>query len=180
MPSSQKIIAQTQKWVTDVVVGCHFCPFAAAVIKQQKVHYVVEQHTSMKTSIQALLRELTRLDTDSTIETSFLIFPHAFEHFNDFLALAASADKLLKRQGYIGIYQIASFHPLYQFADAEENDAANYTNRSIYPMLHLLREASVAEAVAQYKNSEDIPAINIQFAREKGLSAMQKLREDCI
>jgi uncharacterized protein len=179
MPTSHKIIAQTKKWIADVVVACHFCPFAAQVIKEKKVHYEVDAHTTMDSCMSAFLRELTRLDDDNDIETTFLIFPKAFAQFSDFLGLVALAEKLLKRKGYVGIYQLASFHPLYQFNGSNDHDAANYTNRSVYPMLHLLREASIDKALERYKNPEDIPAANIAFAQEKGLSAMNKLRESC-
>ncbi|MGR8941808.1 MAG: DUF1415 domain-containing protein [Gammaproteobacteria bacterium] len=160
-------------------VGCHFCPFAAQVIKQKKVHYEVETGKGSDICMEALLRELIRLDNDAGIETSFLIFPHTFTQFDDFLDLVSLAEALLKQNGYVGIYQLASFHPLYQFANSPEDDAANYTNRSVYPMLHLLREAGIHKALAHYKNPENIPSANIDFAREKGLSFMEKLRETC-
>lgn len=180
MPTAQKIIAQTRQWIADVVVACHFCPFAARVLKEKKVHYEVNTHTAIESCISALLHELTRLDGDNSIETTFLIFPEAFSEFADFLGLLALAEKLLKQKRYVGIYQLASFHPLYQFAGSPENDAGNYTNRSLYPMLHLLREASISKALQQYKNPENIPLANIAFAQEKGSSSMQKLRESCL
>jgi uncharacterized protein len=180
MPNSAKIIAQTQKWIADVVVACHFCPFAAQVIKAQKVHYQVATDSAMESSLSELMRELRRLDDDNSIETTFLIFPEAFAQFDDFLGLVALAEKQLKQKRYVGIYQLASFHPLYRFADATDHDAANYTNRSVYPMLHLLREASIDKALEQFKNPENIPATNIALARAIGLAAMNKLRESCL
>jgi hypothetical protein len=180
MVSSRQIIDQTKKWINDVVVGCNFCPFAARVVKQQTVHYKVETGTSLNICIDSLLQELTRLDNETNIETTFLIFPNAFERFDDYLDLVSLAEQLLKQKGYEGIYQLASFHPLYQFAGSPDNDAANYTNRSVYPMLHLLREASIDNALAQYKNPEDIPQRNINFAREKGLTYMKMLRDACL
>lgn len=178
-PSRQHIINQTQRWIDDVVVACHFCPFAARVIQQKKVHYEVETSTDSDRWMAAILCELTRLDNDPEIETSFLIFPFTLARFDDFLDLVALAEMLLKQHGYAGTYQLASFHPLYRFAGSPENDAANYTNRSLYPMLHVLREASIDKALEHYENPEDIPAANIDFAREKGLSFMEKLRDDC-
>ncbi len=179
MATSHKIIGQTKKWIADVVVACHFCPFAAQVIKEQKVHYEVDTHIAVDGCMDAVLRELIRLDGDNNIETTFLIFPEAFARFDDFLDLVTLAEKLLKRKGYAGIYQLASFHPLYRFAGSTDSDAANYTNRSVYPMLHLLREASIDKALEHYKNPEDIPAANIAFAQGKGLSSMKTLRESC-
>lgn len=179
MSTSQIIIEQTKKWIADVVVACHFCPFAAQVIKEKKVHYEVVTETAMESCLSTVLRELTRLDDDNTIETTFLIFPEAFAQFDDFLSLVALAEQRLKQKRYGGIYQLASFHPLYRFAGSTDNDAANYTNRSLYPMLHLLREASIDRALEQYKNPENIPAANIALARSKGLATMNKLRESC-
>ena len=89
------------------------------------------------------------------------------------------AERLLKQKGYEGIYQLASFHPLYRFAGTDDNDAANFTNRSLYPMLHLLREESIEKALQHYKEPESIPEYNIHFAREKGLVYMKMLRDAC-
>jgi hypothetical protein len=83
----------------------------------------------------------------------------------------------LKRNGYEGVYQVASFHPLYLFVNSDENDPANYTNRSIYPMLHLLREESIDKALENYKEPESIPIRNVNFARDKGLTYMKLLRD---
>lgn len=163
-----------------MVVACHFCPFAAQVIKAEKVHYEVNANSAMDSCMSAVLRELTRLDDDNNIETTFLIFPEAFSEFADFLGLVTLAEKLLKQKRYVGIYQLASFHPLYQFAGSLENDAANYTNRSVYPMLHLLREASIEKALEHYVNPDNIPVANIAFARREGLPAMKKLRDSCL
>ena len=120
------------------------------------------------------------MDEDVHTETSFIIFPNTFQQFNDYLDIVAVAEKLLEQNGYEGIYQVASFHPLYLFAGSTENDAANYTNRSVYPMLHLLREASIDKALQNYKHPGNIPDTNINFAREKGLLYMKMLRDACL
>ena len=173
----EQIIDITKKWIIDVVIGCNFCPFAANVVKQKTIFYKVEEDTDIETCLDSFAQEMERLDNDSTIETSLLIFPNAFQQFDDYLDLLSLAEKLLKRKGYEGIYQLASFHPLYLFANSDENDPANYTNRSIYPMLHLLREESIDKALANYKDPESIPARNINFAKEKGLAYMKMLRD---
>ena len=90
------------------------------------------------------------------------------------------AETLVEEEDYEGIYQVASFHPDYCFADAEIDDPANYTNRSIYPMLHILREASVTNAVDNYPDVEGVPERNMAFSREKGLKYMQLLRAACM
>jgi len=111
---------------------------------------------------------------------TFLIFPGSFKQFDEYLDMVALAEKLVKQHGYEGIYQLASFHPLYLFADSSPDDPANYTNRSVYPMLHLLREESIDKALAHYDKPENIPVRNISFAREKGLVYMKMLRDACL
>lgn len=180
MDSTNQIISQTKKWITDVVVGCNFCPFAARELKQNKVHYHVEPATKLDVCLQSFLQECIRLDNDEMIETTLLIFPNAFQSFDEYLDLVSLAEKLISKKGYKGIYQVASFHPLYCFADSSADDAANYTNRSIYPMLHLLREESIEQALKRYADPEQIPLRNIRFAREKGILYMKMLRDACL
>ena len=174
---SEQIIDRTKKWIVDVVIGCNFCPFAANVVKQQTIFYKVEESNEMDACLDSFVHEMERLDNDEGIETCLLIFPNAFQKFDDYLDLLSLAEDRLKRNGYEGIYQVASFHPLYLFANSEEEDPANYTNRSIYPMLHLLREASIDKALENYKDPESIPLRNINFAKEKGLAYMKMLRD---
>lgn len=179
MITAEKVIEQTKKWIIDVVIGCNFCPFAAQVIKRQTVFYRVEMATDAAVCLESFLYEVTRLDEDEAIETSFLIFPNSFKTFNSYLVMVSVAEKLLKQKGYNGIYQVAGFHPQYKFAGAPDNDAANFTNRSVYPMLHLLRESSIDKALEHYDDPESIPDNNISFAREKGVIYMKMLRDSC-
>jgi len=180
MNTNEQIINETKKWINDVVVGCNFCPFAANAVKRLSVHYQVEDSISLSVCMDSFLQETARLDNERNIETSFLIFPNAFKNFDDYLDIVANAESALKQKGYEGIYQLASFHPLYLFAGTTEKDAANYTNRSVYPMLHLLREESIDKALENYTKPEDIPDRNINFAREKGLTYMKMLRDACL
>jgi uncharacterized protein len=179
MDTSSLIIEQTKKWIIDIVVGCNFCPFAAKEVKAGSIHYEVSAVTDMGECLSVLLKECERLDIDHHIETTFIIFPGAFPEFDKYLNLVTLAEKLLNKQGYEGVYQVASFHPLYCFEGSPENDAANYTNRSPYPMLHLLREEKVEQALARYPRPEQIPERNILFAREKGEAYMKMLRDTC-
>jgi uncharacterized protein len=178
--SSALVIDQTKKWITDVVIACNFCPFAAKEVKQNTIHYQVEYGTDAKVCLASFLQECVNLDNDAASETTLLIFPDGFAKLNDYLDLVSLAEKLLKKNGYEGIYQVAGFHPLYRFANAPADDAANYTNRSIYPMLHILREASIEAALLRYKNPEAIPQGNIDFARTKRTVYMKMLRDACI
>ena len=180
MKTTEQIIVQTKKWITDVVIGCNFCPFAAKEIKKQTVHYQVENRNNKAASLDAFLQECIRLDEDEDIVTTLLIFPDGFQQFDDFLDLLAAAEDLLIQNNYEGVYQVASFHPQYIFGGAPVNDAANYTNRSVYPMLHLLREVQMDEALERYPNPNNIPDNNILFAREKGVQYMKMLRDACL
>jgi uncharacterized protein len=180
MDSTENIISQTKKWIIEVVMGCNFCPFAARVIKMDTVHCQVDASSDPRTAGQSFLQECRRLDEMPAIETSLLIFPAAFSSFNTYLDLVRQAERLLKTNGYEGVYQVASFHPQYRFAGSAADDAANYTNRSPYPMLHLLREDLVEKALVSYPDPEKIPQRNIDFARQKGEVYMRLLREACL
>jgi uncharacterized protein len=175
-----KIIAQTKKWIVDVVVGCNFCPFAAREVKRGSIQYEVLNDATSKNILETTAQMFEKLDADNTIETSLLILPNDFEIFTSYLDMVEKAEKLLEKEGYEGIYQIASFHPQYLFAGSSNEDPSNFTNRSPYPMLHFLREDSVSKAVDSHPNIDDVPEQNIAFAQEKGLDYMQKLFAACI
>ena len=174
------VIEQTQKWIKTVVIDMNFCPFAAKAMLKKSIHYSVSNTQDLKSTLEILIKELRYLDTNEEIETTFLIFPNQFSGFETYLDLVATAEELIEQEGYEGTYQLASFHPDYCFEGEDKDDAANYTNRSVYPMLHLLREESITKALALYKNPELIPEHNIQLAREKGLLYMQMLRAACL
>jgi uncharacterized protein len=180
MADDLKIIEQTKNWIRVLVVGCNFCPFASRVVKQQSIHYQVEYADTQLAGKEALLTECKRLDNDASIATTLLIFPNAFPVFEDYLDFVFNAEKMMKQKRYNGIYQLASFHPLYQFADSAVDDPANYTNRSVYPMLHLLREDDITKALKHYPNAAKIPETNIDFVRGKGETYMKMLRDSCM
>lgn len=171
------IITQTQKWIANVVVGCNFCPFAAREVKNNTIFYTVETGSDKATCLKKLTTELERLDNDVAIATSFIIVPNGYANFYDYLQLVELAEKLINKLGYEGVYQVASFHPQYLFAGSADNDAANYTNRSPYPMLHLLREEQMEQALENFTEPERIPERNIAFAQQKGLAYMKALWE---
>lgn len=177
--SNHPSIQHTINWVKSVVVGLNFCPFAAKVVIQNSIRYAVVQPNDINETLATLQAELELLDKDSSIETTLVIFPDTYSDFQEYLTLMKKTEKLLTKLDYDGIYQIASFHPDYCFEGSDEDDAANYTNRSPYPMLHLLREESLSKALATFKNPESIPERNVNLAREKGLKYMQVLRTAC-
>ena len=143
MATDEEVIEQTRAWVRMVVVGSNFCPFAANELARNTIHYSVSRQTRLEDCLAVFIDECLRLDKDDQIETSLLAYPDAFYDFETYLGLVELAEDLLIEQGYEGVYQLASFHPDYRFAETAEDDPANYTNRSPYPMLHLLRESAV-------------------------------------
>ncbi len=176
MKYDQEFIGKTRAWLKLVVIGLNFCPFAKPVFDKEKIHYQVSTARALEDCLKDLIDEAERLDISSDIETSLLIFPDALESFDDFLDAVEIGDELMLAQGYEGVYQLASFHPDYCFEGSDEEDAANYTNRSPYPMLHLIREASIEKALAHYPKDPDlIPETNVKLARKLGLQKMQTL-----
>jgi hypothetical protein len=180
MQENERIILQTERWIKSVVIDLNFCPFANKVMLKKQIHYAVQYDADLKKSLEIVTYELDYLETNTEFETTFVLFPNSFLDFSAYLILVKRAERLLSKLGYDGIYQIASFHPDYCFADAEMDDVANFTNRSVYPMLHLLREESITKALKTFKNPENIPQQNIDLARQKGLHYMQMLRAACL
>ncbi len=146
----------------------------------KSIRYTVIHEANTETTLERFVQELQYLDTHQDIETTLIILPNQLEDFEKYLDLAGFAEALNTQKGYDGVYQVASFHPEYLFAGSTDDDPANYTNRSPYPMLHILREESVTRAVEHYPNTEEIPRRNIDFAKQKGLHYMQLLRASCL
>lgn len=180
MMQNEKVISQTKAWLKTVVIGLNFCPFAKPVFEQGKVHFQVSDAQSLECCLEDLTAEALRLDQNSELETTLLIYENSLQDFENFLDVVDIANDFMEEQGYEGVYQLASFHPDYCFDDSDEDDPANYTNRSPYPMLHLIREESIERALASYKNPEKIPETNIKLARELGLDKMQSLLKDTL
>jgi len=173
-------VSQTQKWLNTVIIEHSICPFAKREFVNNTIHYEIIKSDKIEQQLEQLIMNCENLDNDESIETSLLIFPDSLSNFDDYLDFVEIADALMHKQNYEGIYQLASFHPQYLFADSDENDASNYTNRSPYPMLHILREASLEKVLETYPNPENIPERNIELTRNLGLTAMQKLLSDCM
>lgn len=173
----QQVIAHTQRWLERAVIGLNLCPFAKAVHAKQQIHYAVSPavgHADIREALVAELRDLLAHDA-AVRDTTLLILPQAlpdFLAFNDFLGVA---DRTLGKLKLNGVVQIASFHPAYQFSDAAPDDMANCTNRAPYPTLHLLREDSVARAVAAFPEAESIYQRNIETLERLGPSGWQAL-----
>ena len=165
--SDDEVIASTTRWVNDFVIGLNLCPFAKAVQTKGQVRYVVSHAKSGVRLLEELQRELATLQgaDPSEVDTTLLIHPHVLEDFFDYNDFLTEVDELLQKLELEGELQVASFHPDYCFAESPADDPANYTNRSPYPMLHLLREASVTRAVDTYPDTAAIPERNVELLR---------------
>ena len=166
---------QTEKWLEHFIIGYNICPFAAKVVEDKSLYYALDNSNNVVDCLQQLIDECQRLDNDENIETTLVIYTDNFVLFDDFLDYLELANSLLAAQNYEGMYQLASFHPLYCFAEIDDGDASNYTNRSPFPMLHLIREASIEKALQSFPNPESIPARNIELTRSLGLSKLKSL-----
>jgi len=173
------IIGLVKKWVEDMVVGLNLCPFAKRELLADRVRFFVSTAKTEEQLLIDLHSELNLLNDDDGIETTLLIHPAVLLDFSDYNQFLDYAEGLLVELGLDGVYQIASFHPDYQFADTETDDVENYTNRSPYPMLHLIREQSLERAVANHPNPEQIPERNVALLRELGREKILALFDGC-
>jgi uncharacterized protein len=175
----QQLIETTLIWLKTIIIEYSICPFAKRELERGSIRFGISHDREIESCLLNLMLECDRLDTDLSIETTLLIYENAFAAFDDYLDFLELAETLLIEQGYEGVYQLASFHPEYCFEGVEQDDPANFTNRSPYPMLHLLRETSIERAVTTYPYPEKIPQRNIDLTRELGLAKMQALLAAC-
>ena len=176
MSEHSRIVECTRDWVEETVIGLNLCPFARVPQQSGRVRYVVSEARDVVELISDLLRELVALRENSveTLETTLLIHPWVLQDFHEYNDFLYDADELLERNEFSGEFQIASLHPHYQFADTHYDDAENYTNRSPYPMLHLLREDSITKALESYQDPQRIPERNIRLMEKYGAAEMKK------
>lgn len=172
---AKTLIGQTKDWLEQVVIGLNFCPFAKKEFVNNTIHYCVSWHKKMDAALTDVATELQRLEKNADIETTLVIFNQGFNSFERFLDLVDYANQLLVDLGYEGEFQIANFHPDYLFEGEPADSASHYTNRSPYPTLHLIREQSMARAVAHYPDPESIPDNNIALAEQKGISYFENI-----
>jgi uncharacterized protein len=182
-PTPEEAVAATQRWLESAVIGLNLCPFAKAVHLKGKIRWVVSAATDEAALRADLVRELEWLrDADpAQTETTLLIHPGVLADFLDFNDFLDTADEALAELDLEGELQVASFHPDYQFADSEGGsddssaDITNFTNRSPYPTLHLLRESSIEAAVAAFPDAADIYETNMKTLRALGHEGWKKL-----
>ena len=171
------IVADTVVWLEKAVIGLNLCPFAKAVHVKKQIRYVVSAANTPEQLLQELMDELQNLsDADpEQVDTTLLIHPYVLNDFLDYNEFLDVADAALEDMDLGGELQIASFHPDYQFADTDPNDIGNYTNRSPYPTLHLLREDSIERAVDAFPEASEIFDKNIATLEELGHAGWDKL-----
>ena len=177
MLDDQTVVADTVAWLERAVIGLNLCPFAKAVHVKGQIHYAVSQAASASELLADLglaLDELMALDA-AVRDTTLLIAPNGLHDFLDFNDFLADAENLLTERGLDGVFQLASFHPQYQFAGTAPDDITNFTNRSPYPLLHLLREDSIERAVQAFPEPEAIYEANMQTLRQLGHAGWQAL-----
>ena len=162
------VITRTKEWLEQVVIGLNLCPFAKAVYDRNQIRFHVSLADNTDDLLLELMTEILHLSSVSPqlTETTLLIHPFTLNKFLDYNDFLDVADAALIELELVGVIQIASFHPRYQFAGTKPDDIENHTNRSPYPMLHLLREASIEKAVATYPDVDKIPERNIETLKK--------------
>ncbi|GIC79397.1 DUF1415 domain-containing protein [Moritella sp. F3] len=180
MTDNHEIIKlQTLKWVKDIIVKYNICPFAKKELERKTIHCAVLDTSDLTEILEQVNAEFIHLDTNKDIATTLVVIPKLSESFDDFLDLIDYANDLLEMQDYEGIYQLAHMHPKYRFDDSGIKDAANFTNRSPYPILHIIREDEMARVLRVFPNPEEIPERNIELLREKGFAEIKAELEAC-
>ncbi|MDO8314010.1 MAG: DUF1415 domain-containing protein [Rugosibacter sp.] len=171
-PTHGEVITATQRWLERAVIGLNLCPFAKTVHVKRQVRYAVSSAQTSDAVLDDLERELRTLVAakPENLDTTLLILPYALAKFTDFADFLDLVEIALKVQGLTGVIQVASFHPQYRFADTEINDISNFTNRSPYPVLHLLREESLARAIQAFPDTAAIYEQNMATLRTLGLA----------
>jgi hypothetical protein len=168
---------RVRRWLEGAVIGLNLCPFARPVYAGDQVHLAVASQTSFDEVIGETLVEVDRLldHASDDIATTLVICPNALSDFDEFLEAVEIVEALLTEAGADGILQVAHFHPDYQFAGTRPDDLENYTNRAPYPIIHLLREAQVSEAIESHPDPETIPQRNIERLEKLGRDGLAKL-----
>ena len=177
MSGHDEPIAATRRWLERAVIGLNLCPFAKAVYARQQVRFVLSDASTPEALLAQLGEELVLLrDTPAgEIDTTLLVHPQVLQEFLDYNDFLDQADALVEALGLEGVLQVASFHPQYQFAGSAPDDVGNFTNRSPYPTLHLLREDSVTRAVEAFPDPEAIVERNIATLQQLGVEGWRKL-----
>ncbi len=177
MITPEQITEHVQQWLDNVVIGLGLCPFAEQPVVDNRHRIVVLETASIEVVLEALGREFDHLAASDTLmlETSLLILPSFLPDFLDFNDFMSLANQFLSSNNWSGVFQLASFHPGYQFLGTASEAATNFTNRSPYPIVHILRERSVSWAVANYPDIDAIPERNMAIMNALSLEQITHL-----
>lgn len=173
----EQAVEDTRRWLQRAVVGLNLCPFAKAVMVKGQVHYAVSAADDAERVLADFIRELAELVARDPRErdTTLLVLVGGMDDFLEFHALTQRAERIVRKQKLDGVVQVASFHPRFVFAGAEEDDITNFTNRAPHPTLHLLREESIARAVAAFPDAAAIYEANMATMRRLGRAGWEAL-----
>ena len=179
-PDSHDYLGDTRHWIERAVIGLNLCPFAKAVYVKEQVRLVLSDATTPEALLEELAEELLRLRETAAdqIDTTLIVHPFVLQDFLDYNDFLENADAAVEALDLDGILQVASFHPQYQFADSAPDDVGNYTNRSPWPTLHLLREDSVERAVAAFPDPDVIVERNLRTLEELGTDGWRRVLGD--
>lgn len=173
--TDERAIEQVRNWLTDMVIGLQLCPFAAAPLHAGRVRFTTCAETDSLSIYRVFLSELDEFlqTSPEEVETGLFIVTRGLSGFDDYLDMLATLEDALHEAGLEGVVQIASFHPDYRFEGCDPDDPANFTNRSPFPIFHLIREAGLEAALARFPDPESIPERNVARMRELGLETLQ-------
>ena len=173
----QQIKIVVLRWLNEVVIGLNLCPFAGKPTVENRVRFFISRADDDELLLHDLQSEMELLDEKpaSDIETTLVVVPQHLHDFFDYNQFLNWAEKMIKRNGWTGDYQLATFHPDYCFAGAEPEYAENLTNRAPYPILHIIREASLEKALQYYEGVEDVPENNKRRVEALTLEEKQRL-----
>jgi hypothetical protein len=178
--NKQQAIASVRHWVETFVIRNNLCPFAGREFLSDRIRFGYTDASTEPQLLNALTDEIELLNQDLTIETTLLIHPNALQEFADYNQFLDQTEHLLENLELLGIYQIASFHPDYQFSGSNPEDAENYTNKSPYPLIHLLREQSVEQAIVHHPDISTVTSNNIALMNQLGADALSKIMQRCL
>ncbi|WP_394144891.1 DUF1415 domain-containing protein [Vibrio atypicus] len=172
--STEEIAQQVNQWLNDVVIGLNLCPFAAKPQRNKQIKIFVSEATQEESLLEDILSQFLELEssTPEELETTLVVVPNMLEDFFDYNLFIDWVEALIKQQDWEGIFQLATFHPDYCFGGTDPEDDENLTNRSPYPVFHLIREESMEKVLKHYPNPEAIPDTNI--ARVESLTAEER------
>lgn len=177
----QSILKEVESWLDEVVIGLKLCPFAKQPRLKKQIHICISKAESIEELMLCVVEQSHQLEkkTAEELETSLIVIPDLLDNFDNYLDSLFLAEQVLDAQGWQGIFQIASFHPRYQFEGTALNDIENLTNKAPYPIFHILREASVSKAADAYGNTALIPEKNKETIANLSTQRRRQLFKNC-